>query len=136
MPENPNECWLWTASTCGQGYGQFFVRKGRSENGKPRPFMALAHRVAYELTRGPIPEGLTIDHLCKNRLCVNAAHMEAVPIAENVRRATPWSSLKTHCPKGHPYDRTDSWVNKKTGKVQTGRRCNRCRKAQENARGW
>jgi hypothetical protein len=77
-------CWLWTGARWssrhgGPGdYGEFKVAPGRP---------ASAHRVAYELVRGPIPEGLTIDHLCFNKLCVKPEHLEAVSSAENTRRA-------------------------------------------------
>lgn len=72
-------CWNWTASTR-NGYGQISVggRKGR---------IAGAHRVAYELLIGPIPDGLVIDHLCRNTLCVNPDHLEPVTVRENALRA-------------------------------------------------
>lgn len=73
-------CWLWTASLTGDGYGRI------SLGGKFGP-MGLAHRVAYELLVGPIPEGLELDHLCRVRRCVNPEHLEPVTHAENVRRA-------------------------------------------------
>lgn len=71
-----DECWLWTASTDGHGYGQFW-------NGERR---MPTHRWAYEQARGPIPEGLQLDHLCRVRRCVNPDHLEAVTQAENIRR--------------------------------------------------
>ena len=69
-----DECWPWTASRTYQGYGQFFPAK--------RTFVR-AHRFAYEAAIGPIPAGLTIDHLCRNKACVNPAHMEPVTAIEN-----------------------------------------------------
>ena len=57
----------------------------------------MAHRVVYEALRAPIPVGLTLDHLCRNRLCVNPKHLEAVSLAVNIRRAL----LKSHCKRGH-----------------------------------
>jgi hypothetical protein len=70
-------CWQWTASVTSKGYGMVSV-SGTSRR---------AHRVAYELLIRRIPEGLQIDHLCRNTSCVNPAHMELVTAAENLRRA-------------------------------------------------
>lgn len=71
------DCWLWTGAPH-LGYGRF--SRGRSG-------ATYAHRVAYELLVGPIPDGLTLDHLCWNTLCVNPDHLEPVTRAENTRRA-------------------------------------------------
>jgi hypothetical protein len=76
--DKSGECWLWQAGKCA-GYGRFFVPGSR-----PVP----AHRWAYEALVGPIPDGLVIDHLCRNPACVNPAHMEPVTIVENVRRGS------------------------------------------------
>lgn len=75
------ECWIWKGSTIrsrhGLRYGHFNVRGT----------MKLSHRVAYEIVNGPIPLGLVLDHLCKNTLCINPLHLEAVSRIENHRRA-------------------------------------------------
>jgi hypothetical protein len=70
-------CWLWTGACNSTGYGQWGV------NGRSRS----VHRVAYEALVGPIPDGLTIDHLCRVRPCCNPEHLEPVTIAENTARA-------------------------------------------------
>lgn len=74
-------CWQWTGFINPNGYSQMSVRV----DGKVRTIQA--HRVAYEWFVGPVPDGLTIDHLCRNTRCVNPAHLEAVAHHENVRRA-------------------------------------------------
>lgn len=111
-----DECWLWRAALS-NGYGAFWL------HGHQEP----AHRVAYKMLIGPIPEGLTIDHLCRNRPCVNPAHMEPVTNGENVLRGigiTAINVTKTHCPQGHPYDEANTIVSR-TGK----RSCRACHRA-------
>jgi hypothetical protein len=89
-------CLLWPTSSKG-GYGTL-SRGGTT---------LLAHRVAYELLVGPIPEGLTLDHLCRNRACVNPDHLEPVTMRVNVLRGVGFAgknARKTHCLRGHVYD--------------------------------
>ncbi len=81
-------CWEWLASKQNMGYGLF------SYDGT----MKLAHRVAYTLVLGPIPKGLVLDHLCRNKTCVNPLHLEAVTQKENVRRG---NRITKYCPAGH-----------------------------------
>lgn len=76
----PDGCWIWTASTCHEGYGRF------NANDIDLP-STLAHRIAYTWLVGPIPAGLTLDHLCFVTNCVNPEHLEPVTNGENVRRA-------------------------------------------------
>jgi hypothetical protein len=78
-----DECWLWLGRIDTSGYGEYkqYASPGRKHFWR-------AHRVAYELLVGPIPEGLVIDHLCRVRDCVNPAHMEPVTSAENTRRGS------------------------------------------------
>jgi hypothetical protein len=78
--DKSGDCWLWTGTITNR-YGRFFLAHGR---------MTPAHRWAYESLVGPIPEGLTIDHLCRNPPCVNPDHLEPVTVQENVRRALPF----------------------------------------------
>lgn len=106
-------CHVWQLSRASTGYGQ--VADGRK--------MRLAHRVAYELANGAVPSGLQIDHLCRNRACVNPAHLEPVTQAENIRRGmcpAAVNARKTHCPREHPYNEANTYEN--AGK----RRCRAC----------
>src|SRR6266568_5486930 len=89
-------CWLWTAHVGEDGYGTFSL-DGHHQR---------AHRIAWVLLRGPIPEGLQIDHLCRVRACVNPDHLEPVTQRENILRGEGISALcarRTHCPQGHEY---------------------------------
>lgn len=96
-----NECWPWQGALTSGGYGQM----GHGRRGEDKKY--VAHRLAYELLVGPIPDGLVIDHLCRNRACVNPTHMEPVTSGENVLRGVGWGgthSRKAHCPLGHPLE--------------------------------
>ena len=100
---SPTGCWNWTAGLGKDGYGLFW-RDGRTEP---------AHRVSYELLKGPIPEGLTLDHLCRNPPCVNTAHLEAVTIGDNVRRGTnaaAVNAIKTKCIRDHSFTEANTYV--------------------------
>jgi hypothetical protein len=115
----PDECWTWLGSLS-RGYGQINV--GRR--------MMKAHRVAWELANGPIPEGLTIDHLCYNPPCVNPSHMEPVTMSENARRVRANQHKgKTHCHRGHEF------TPENTSLLPKGRRqCRACTRLTTNRR--
>ncbi len=84
----------------------------------------LAHRRVYELLRGPIPEGLTLDHLCRERSCVNPDHLEPVTFRENIRRGQSppgINSRMTHCKNGHPLSGDNIRIE-----TSGGRRCRTC----------
>jgi hypothetical protein len=104
-PEPNSGCWLWLASASNDGYGHLWDFRYK--------MVRYAHRVAYEIYRGKIPEGLTIDHLCRVRSCVNPDHLEAVPRLVNYHRGDlNQNTTKTHCPKGHQYDEANTYVRK------------------------
>lgn len=108
-------CWLWTGARNDVGYGQIWVGDR----------IVYAHRAAYEMLVGPIPEGMQIDHLCRTPLCVRALdHLEPVTQRENILRGTGFSALnarKTHCPQGHPFSEENTYYTE-----HGSRRCRTC----------
>lgn len=120
--DKTSDCWVWTGAVNSRGYGSFGLQGS----------MRQAHRVAYELLVGPIPAGLVLDHLCRNRLCVRPEHLEVVTNRENVLRgvgACATNARKTRCVKGHPLVGENLSIEK-----GGGRRCVTCRR--EKARRW
>jgi len=91
--DKTDDCWLWTAAIQ-NGYGVFMLSSRKQ---------IKAHRWSYQQMVGPIPDGLTLDHLCRVRHCVNPAHLEPVTMGENNRRSTGFRPHKTECPQGHSY---------------------------------
>lgn len=110
-------CWEWQAARLSAGYGSFSV------DGVRHP----AHRIAWQLVVGPIAPGLHIDHLCRNIICVNPAHLEPVTPRENTHRGvgpSAQNARKTSCNQGHPFDEANTYVSG-DGK----RACRQCRSA-------
>jgi hypothetical protein len=119
---SPSGCWLWTGPKNSKGYGRLAV------DGVLRG----AHRLMYELVIGQIPQGLTLDHLCRIRNCVNPEHVEPVPNKVNVLRGighTAINARKTHCLLGHPYSGDNLFLSK-----DGHRRCRTCIRARDARR--
>ena len=114
------ECWLWTGSIQRGGYGMFLERPGKS---------VVAHRFAYRLLVGPVPEGLQLDHLCRVRNCVRPDHLEPVTARENTMRGLGFASAnarKTHCKRGHEFTPENTRI------LTSGSRlCRACRRLRE-----
>jgi hypothetical protein len=104
-------CWVWTRARDKDGYARLYFQ-GRN--------WAAAHRVAWELTRGPIPAGLTIDHLCFNRACINPEHLRLLTNYENAINTI--RTLRTVCGRGHPMIEENIWRTPGTLR----RRCKLC----------
>lgn len=124
-----NGCTLWTGGLNGAGYGQFYLGVTADRpTGK-----GYAHRFSYELHVGPIPAGMHIDHLCRNRACVNPEHLEPVAPRVNILRGLSPAARhaeKTHCPKGHPYSGDNLYTHPIKGQ-RICRACGRIRTAQK-----
>lgn len=116
MPEPNSGCVLWTGALTTNGYAQMKIR-GRA---------MTAHRVAFVSTRGPIPEGKILDHLCRVRSCINPRHLDVVTQRENILRgvgASAQASRRVTCIRGHAFEIT-----------RPGRRtCEVCHRAQARA---
>src|SRR5215471_2205267 len=112
-------CWLWMASKDRGGYGMFSVKR------KPQ----RAHRVAYELLIGPIPDKHEIHHVCRVRACVNPDHLEVVTKREHPDAGPSLSAAKTQCPHGHPYTPENTFVRTDKNGRKT-RKCRECLRAQ------
>lgn len=124
-PEIDNaSCWPWPGALDGKGYGLVGYH-GRTRR---------VHRLVYELLVGSIPEGLTLDHLCRNRRCANPNHLQPVTSVENVRRSdiapSQINRRKTHCIRHHPL----SGDNVRMVKGGRYRQCRVCTKAAQHRR--
>ena len=109
-------CWWWIVNgRISENYGTITFNK------KPM----VAHRISWELLRGKIPKGLQLDHLCRNKGCVNPDHLEPVTHRENIMRGnSPWATnaKKTHCLRGHEFTKENTYIHKSKG----GRNCRTC----------
>lgn len=105
--DKTDTCWFWTGSVNHNGYGNYTYKTKRY----------MAHRFSYIMFKGDIAEKLQIDHLCRNRRCVNPDHLELVTAGENLLRS-PWTlnsiqAAKTHCINGHIFDVKNTYTSPK-----------------------
>lgn len=109
-------CWRWTGAINQHGYGRVWdIRRGGA---------VQAHRFSYEAHKGSVPDGLVIDHLCRNRACVNPDHLEPVTNRENLLRGANFvadEARRTQCPVGHPYDEANTY--RRPDGIRTCRAC-------------
>lgn len=108
------DCWNWNGSMYANGYGKI----GKAGY--------MAHRVAYELTKGSVPEDMALDHLCRNRKCINPDHLEIVTLVENVMRGESQhakNAKKTHCINGHEFNEANTYKRRD----RNTRECIACR---------
>lgn len=119
-------CWVWLLYRDPRGYGRLTFRNKQG---------TMAHRWAWERVNGPIPEGMTVDHLCFNPGCVNPDHLRLLTHSENTRNQR--QALKTHCVNGHEFTPENTYL--KPGARNGSRTCRTCqreavRKYQERTR--
>lgn len=118
-------CWEWTGYRDRAGYGRIYGTKDG------HVVTTGAHRFVYRQVKGEIPEGLDLDHLCRNPACVNPEHLEPVTRKVNLNRGEHGNGKKTHCPKGHEYTPENTYLY---GPNKTWRQCRTCYREMDKKR--
>lgn len=115
-----DNCWIWLGNIAPIGYGRYF------KNGKS----FYVHRISYELFKKPIKKGYHIDHLCKNRKCVNPDHLEEVTLSENVKRGTAYDKKRnqTYCLRGHLFSKENTKINSQKARI-----CKKCQRIRQKS---
>jgi hypothetical protein len=121
-------CWIWTSKLDRTGYGLIEFRI--PGQGRASRHWRVAHVVSYEAFLGPVAAGRQLDHLCRNRACVNPQHLEPVTASVNVQRAVPFAR-KTTCSRDHPFTEANTRMR---GSRRVCRECDRIRAAAYRAR--
>ena len=117
-------CWIWQHATGSNGYGRFQI----GWPGWPEYRESIAHRASYKLFVGKIPDDMTVDHVCRNRSCVNPEHLRLLSQKDNVLAGNTFASknkAKTHCPSGHEYTTENTYL------YRGSRNCVTCRQARK-----
>jgi hypothetical protein len=115
--DKTDSCWLWTGALHSAGYGVVRINACLGSQGD----LVYAHRYAYELLRGRIPDGLFLDHLCRVRNCCNPDHLE--PVTHQVNLSRGLGAKKSHCSRGHEMTGDNVYIRPDTG----GRQCLTCK---------
>jgi HNH endonuclease len=116
-----NDCWHWTGAVANTGYGKAGVGSLLDDTRR----VANVHRFVYESLVGPVPEGLVLDHLCRNKTCVNPDHLQPVTKSMNALRGHSPLGARTHCNYGHPFSGANLRLR------STGRGCITCLQAMQ-----
>lgn len=125
--EDQGACWTWVGCTTADGYGR--LTRGSRQH--------MAHRWLFARLVCPIESGLTLDHLCRNRACVNPAHLEPVSLRDNILRGEGVgvrNAAKTHCVHGHEFTPENTYIKQgKRSCRECGRQANRRHRAKVEA---
>jgi hypothetical protein len=123
MGASPAGCWMWQGARA-RGYGVISI--GGKNKG--------AHRVSYEMLVGPVPDGLQLDHLCREHACINPLHLEPVTASENKQRDCNQNTRKTHCDSGHPFDAENTYHDSRGWRGCRACRCEGVRRYKDKGR--